>query len=152
MTRTAFLSALLILGTVLVAGCTSIWGGFDDPEGEVSLSGELYQSNSGGSTYYFGAAMNTGDVDVENVKVHIDVFDGSGAYLGRFSGAVTTGAEVVTPLVVEEGEEEEEIIVINDSLAVDEQGNFGVGTTVGFGRAAREEVTFSFTSITFEEL
>lgn len=137
---------------VLMAGCTSIWGGFDDPEGEVSLSGKLYQANEEGSTFYFGAARNTGDVGVQNVKVHIDVFDGSGAFLGRFTGPVSTSVEVVTPLVDGEDEEGEEIIVINDSLEVDEQGSFGLDTAVGFGRGAREEVTFSFTTITFEEL
>lgn len=150
MTKTALFTAFIILGMSL--GCTSIWGGFDDPEGEVSLSGELYQSNDQGSIYYFGAARNTGDVDVQNVKVHIDVFDASGAFLGRFTGPVSTSVEVVTPLVEDEEEEGEEIIIINDSLEVDEQGNFGVDTAVGFGRGAREEVTFSFTTITFEEL
>ena len=139
--RTVFFIVYAALGSVLTTGCTSIWGGFDDPVGEVSLAGRLYSSNKGGRTFYFGSCMNTGDLTVRNVRVHIDVYNAAGAYLGRFTGPVSAGVET-----------QDEISITIDTLEVDQQGQFGVDSSVAFGSAAREEVSFTFTDTTFSEL
>ena len=139
--RTKVFSVLILLILGLAAGCTSIWGGFDDPKGEVTLQGRLYAANTAGRTFYFGSGYNTGDVTVRNVRVHIDVYNAAGAYLGRFSGPVSVGVE-----------SDDEITITLDTLEVDEQGQFGVDTSVAFGSAAREEVFFTFTTAAFDEL
>jgi transcription termination factor Rho len=56
--KTLFLLTLLALAPLAGTGCTSFNGGFDDPVGEVSLAGRLYQANQGGRTFFFGAARN----------------------------------------------------------------------------------------------
>ena len=139
--RTVLLMVFAALGPVLATGCTSIWGGFDDPAGEVSLVGRLYSSNKAGRTFYFGSGMNTGDLTVRNVRVHIDVYDAAGAFLGRFSGPLSAGVE-----------SEDEISITVDTLEVEEQGQFGVNTSIAFGSSAREEVSFTFTTTVFSEL
>ena len=60
---------------LILPGCTSIFGGFEDPVAEVSLAGKLKRTNVRGQTFYFGSARNTGDTPVQNVKVFIDSFD-----------------------------------------------------------------------------
>jgi hypothetical protein len=139
--RTVIFIVFAALGSLLAAGCTSIWGGFDDPQGEVSLAGRLYAANTGGRTFYYGSGLNTGDSTVRNVRVHIDVYNAAGAYLGRFTGPVSAGVET-----------QDDITVTLDTLEVEEQGQFGVNTSVSFGSAGREEVFFTFTTTVFSEL
>lgn len=139
--RTVLFMVFALTGCALTAGCTSFEGGFDDPEGEVSLVGRLYASNVAGRAFYFGSGYNTGDLTVRNVRVHIDVYNAAGAYLGRFTGPVTAGVET-----------QDDISITIDTLEVDQQGQFGVQSSVAYGSAAREEVSFTFTSAVFSEL
>jgi hypothetical protein len=148
--RIKFLSAACVLFLSLT-GCASIFGGFDDPVGEVSLLGQLRRTNEGGRLFYYGAARNTGDAEVQNVKAVIDSYDAAGAFLGRSVTPVVVSVQEET--IGDEGEEEVvTIIIINDSLEVDEKGDFQVLTTIPFGQAARADVTFTFTSAEFEDI
>lgn len=135
------------LATVALAGCTNNGRGFDDPKGEMSVVGKPYEGCTAGRTYFFGNARNTGDLELANITAFADIFDGGGNFLGRFEAPVSGGAETITI----EGEElTTEIDIIIDSLAVDELGTFNVKTSVGCGRAAQVEYTFTFTTTTFE--
>ena len=51
-----------------------------------------------------------------------------------------------------EEEETETIIIINDTLEVEQKGDFQVLTTIAFGQALRSEVTFTFTAAEFEDI
>jgi hypothetical protein len=137
-----------LLAAIVLAGCTYGGRGFDDPKGEMSVVGEPYEGCTAGRTFLFGNARNTGDVELSNIITFADVYDGGGSFLGRFEAPVSGGAETITL----EGEEVPiEIDIIIDSLAVDQLGSFNIETTVGCGRVARAEYTFSFTTATFEE-
>lgn len=139
---------IALLAAVALAGCTYGGRGFDDPIGEMSVVGEPYEGCTAGRTFLFGSARNTGDLELGNIAAVADVFDGGGSFLGRFEAPVSAGAETITL----EGEEEQvEIDIIIDSLAVNESGSFNIKTTVGCGRAARVEYSFTFTTATFEE-
>jgi len=146
--RVKVLSAVCVLSLSLT-GCASIFGGFDDPVGEVSLLGQLRRTNEGGRLFYYGAARNTGDVEVQNVRAVIDSYDAAGAFLGR---SVTPVVVSVQEETVGEEEETETIIIINNTLEVDQKGDFQVLTSIPFGRAARDDVTFTFTSAEFEDI
>ena len=142
------LSAACVLSLSLT-GCTSIFGGFDDPVGEVSLLGQLRRTNEGGRLFYYGAARNTGDVEVQNVRAVIDSYDAAGAFLGRSVAPVVVSVQTET---FGEEEETETIIIINDTLEVEQKGDFQVLTTIAFGQALRSEVTFTFTAAEFEDI
>ncbi len=139
----------LLAGLLAVGGCTSIWGGFDDPEGELSLVGEPFEGCTGGRAYFFGTARNTGQLEVRNSTAIVDVFGGGGSFLGRFQAPVAAGVESA------EGVVDGEIVsvdVVNTTLPVDETGTFNIQTGVGCGAAARTEYSFTFTVAVFEDL
>jgi len=139
---------ILLLAIVVLAGCTFNGDGFDDPKGEVSVVGEPFEGCTAGRAYFFGNARNTGDLELANITAFADIFDGGGGFLGRFEAPVSGGVETIT---VEGEEVDTEIDVIIDTLEVDQRGTFNVKTTVGCGRAARVDYTFTFTTATFEE-
>jgi hypothetical protein len=138
----------VVLAVALLAGCTYNGKGFDDPKGEVSVVGDPFDGCTAGRAYFFGQARNTGDLKLANITAFADLFDGGGSFLGRFEAPVSGGVETITI----EGEElVTEIDIIIDTLEVDQLGSFDVKTTVGCGRAARVDYTFTFTSATFED-
>jgi hypothetical protein len=131
-----FFNVLLVIALSLAAGCTTNDSfTFPDPLAEVTLLRELYSRNVNGVTMYWGTVKNTGDVDVENVSMVIDVFGVGGALLGRFRGIVSQSVE-------------EEAVV--DDLAIDEIGSFLIITSVPFGTESRVEHHTEFTLITLE--
>lgn len=154
-------TAAVLLGVVCAASCTALdddpWDKyiagtpftFDDPQGAVTLLGELQDDPSpggehtcpAGTTFYWGEARNTGDVDVEGVKAVIEVFDAGGRSLGQFRGNVYLG-EVTTTGTLETS---------STNLAVDESGSFLVCTSVPWGGAARAEFSAEFDVVETEE-
>jgi len=137
-----------LLVAVALAGCTYGGRGFDDPKGEMSVIGEPYEGCTAGRTYLFGNARNTGDLVLSNIAAFADIFDGGGSFLGRFEAPVSGGAETIP---VEGDELITEIDIIIDTLNVNQSGTFNIKTTVGCGRMARAEYTFTFTTATFED-
>ena len=141
------LPVLLLLAAA--AGCTAYGVGFDDPKGEVSLVGDAFEGCTAGRAFFFGAARNTGQLEVRNVEAVVDVYSG-GALIGRFRGPVSRTVETV------EGIDEEglpiEIVIVDDTLEVDQKGTFHVNTSVGCGASSRSEYSFDFTVATFEDL
>ena len=152
--------ALPLLAALLLApGCTQ-WDDWlpgtpftpDQPEGEVTLAGEMHidpitvsgEGCAPGGTILWGLVRNTGDLDVTDVSISIDVFDGAGGFLGTYGGDVYNG-EVET-VELEDGST---IDIVGTSLTADPDGNgqsgsFNVCTPVPYGAAARTEYLTSF--------
>lgn len=143
----------------LAPACT----GFDDflpgtpftlkqPKGAVTLVGEIHAdavpSGSAvcdpGSTMLWGSVRNTGDVDVDEVFIEIDVFGPGGAFLGRYGGDVFNGDTVSIG-------EENPVEVALTNLAVDQVGIFQVCAAVSAGSISRTEYRTSFVVIETSE-
>lgn len=147
--RFRLLAAIVLL--LASAGCTLMGFGFDDPVGEMSLVGDLDATCSGGMIFYFGNARNTGDVTLRDVVAYVDAYNGAGGFIGRYQGPVSKSANV-EEILDEEGEVLDEIVTFEDIFEVQEMGVFGIQSAAACGSAAREEVSFSFTSPYGEEL
>ena len=145
-----FLLPAAVLLLLASAGCTSMGFGFDDPVGEMSLVGDLESRCSGGGTFYFGNARNTGDLTLRDVVAYVDVYNGAGGFIGRYEGPVSKSADV-EQIKDEEGEVLDEIVTFDDIFEVQEMGVFSIQAGVACGSAAREEVLFSFTAPYAEE-
>lgn len=145
----ALLTALL---SASLGGCTLIDDyvsgtpfTLDQPQGEVTVEGQISWSPvltasegcSPGGTLFWGRARNTGDVDVVDVTITLDVYDAAGAHIGAFSGSVFNGTVTI----------DGDVDAFGTDLVVDQLGTFNVCTTVPFGAAARVEYTTQFVVI-----
>lgn len=151
------LIALFMIGVAVAAGCTVFDKPFADPVGELSLIGEVFPLCKSGRAFYFGHVRNTGPLEIRDATAVVDVFGGSGNFLGRFSGPITESIEEIDivlvdangdPIVDPESENPivvDTIIIPIDTLEVDENGSFSVETTVGCSTAASQELSFDFT-------
>ena len=142
--------ALLVAAALVAApGCTALDDPFGtsftlrQPEPRVTLEGELHTDPitgggagcTPGGTVFWGSARNTGDVDVVDVSVTVEVFDGGGAVIGSFGASVFNGD------VVDDGNGNE---AYGTNLEIDQGGSFTVCTPVPFGAAARADLRFNF--------
>jgi hypothetical protein len=157
-TRRAFFALVGLLLSVaalaLTPGCTK----WDDwlpgspftpaqPEAEGTLTGamnaeRIAESTTGctpGGTVFWGQVTNTGDMDVTEVSIAIDVFNAAGVSLGTFGGTVFNG-EVETDVT----DPDHPIVIAGTSLVVDQSGTFTVCTPVPYGTAAHTEYQTRF--------
>ena len=153
----------LLAAALLSASCLSCTAferyTFADPTGEVSLIGEPeavrsspsptvprdfpYSDCPVGATIYWGRVKNTGDVDVEDVKIVIDVFDAAGTLLGRFVDSIYNG-------VISEDLDQNPNPGVD--LEVEQSGDFSVCcSSVPFGTAARATFRTEFLVPDFDE-
>jgi hypothetical protein len=94
-----------------------------------------------GSTMLWGTVKNTGDLDVDEVFIEIDVFGPGGAFLGTYGGDVFNG-ETTSPV----GSEGAVEVALTD-LAVDQAGYFQVCAAVSAGSISRTDYRTSFVVI-----
>lgn len=119
----------------------------DQPEAEVSVVGEIAigaveKDSEGcilGGTLFWGSARNTGDQDVNDVRIDIEAFNAAGALLGTFSGSVFNGT-----VDVDDTDPAKPIIRAQTSLAIDQAGTFSVCSPLPFGSVDRAEYRTSF--------
>lgn len=120
----------------------------DQPVAEVSLIGVInldpVARNSDtcppGGTVFWGSVRNTGDLDVDDVTIVLDVFGPTGAFLGTFSDKVYNG-EIV------DAEDELHYDSASTSLFVEQSGAFSVCSPLRYGTAARAEYRTEFVVI-----
>lgn len=120
----------------------------DEPTAAVTLVDEIYAdvvpSGSAvcdpGGTMLWGSVRNTGDLDVDEVFIEIDVFGPGGGFLGRYGGDVFNGETVSIG-------EEDPVEVALTNLAVDQTGYFQVCAGVSAGSISRTEYRTSFVVI-----
>jgi hypothetical protein len=107
------------------------------PTGDVQLEGALNKETAPadshcptGTLVYWGHVKNVGDIDVQEVRFVVDVFNGAGGSLGSFSADVF-GASL-TP-------DASGNAAASTNLIVDQVGTFLVCTGLSPGAAARAE-------------
>ena len=112
----------------------------DQPEGAVTLEGTIQADAvpegsvvcAAGGTMLWGTVRNTGDVDVDEVTIEIDVFGPAGEFLGTYGGDVFNG-ETAPPV----GSDAPAVALTN--LVVDQTGFFEVCAAVPVGSVSRTE-------------
>jgi len=152
---------LCVAALVLASGCTALDDYLpgtpftpDQPEAAVTLTGEMHADRISapttgcppGGTVFWGQVTNTGDLNVTEVSIAIDVFDAASASLGTFGGSVFNG-DVVT----DDTDPDNPIVVAGTSLEVDQAGTFTVCTPVPYGTAARTEYRTRFIVVEEEQ-
>ncbi len=144
----------LLLATILgfAPGCTL----FDDylpgtpftpdqPVAEVTLEGEIAIDRasgisdgcSNGDAVLWGTVRNTGDLDVDEVFITVDVFDASDHLLGSYRVNVFNGE--VTP-----GTDENSVDSFSTNLLVDQAGVFEICAPLASETVARTDYRTDF--------
>jgi hypothetical protein len=114
----------------------------DDVHADVVPSGS--QVCDPGSTMLWGTVRNTGDLDVDEVFIEIDLFGPGGAFLGTYGGDVFNGETATVG-------SEDPVEVALTNLAVDQPGYFQVCAGVSAGSISRTEYRTSFVVIESSE-
>jgi hypothetical protein len=125
----------------------------DQPEAEITLQDVIHvdpirrstESCPAGGTIIWGYVRNTGDLDVDELEIIIDVFGPSGALLASFRDHVFNG-EVVA------GEGEGSIDAASTSLAVDQTGTFNICTPLPAALVFRTDYRTEFIIIETGEI
>lgn len=117
----------------------------DQPVAEVTLEGEIAVDQSSGNTdacssggtILWGMVRNTGDLDVDDVFITVEVFDASDTLLGSYRVNVFNG-EVITAA------DESSVDSFSTSLVVDQAGVFEVCSSISAERVARTDYRTDF--------
>jgi hypothetical protein len=133
---------LLAVAVVVAPGCTLFGDTFltEQPQAEVTVVGKInvdsatvdQEGCSSGRALLWGIARNTGDLDVDDVIIEIDVLGANGGVLDTYRANVFNG-EVTE---VKGDSPDTTFQVAGTSLAVDQSGSFQVCTRLSPGSVA----------------